>query len=58
MNDNIKELKWQRGIPEQWETLKKVAYDTAEEVLGRPQRKHLDWFSEDDKRLNCLKKEI
>ena len=54
MNDNIRELKTQGGIPEQWETLKKVAYETAEEVLGRPQRKHQDWFSEDDKRLDTL----
>ena len=31
-----------------------IDYETAEEVLGRPQRKHQDWFSEDDKRLDTL----
>ena len=42
------------SVEDKWTTLKKVAYGTAEDSLGKPSRKHQDWFDYNDKELNHL----
>ena len=40
-------------VEEKW-TLLKEAYETAKICLGKPERKHEDWFDKDDVELNRL----
>ena len=37
-----------------WDTFKRVTLKTAEEVLGSPERKHRDWFDENDPLIKPL----
>jgi len=37
-----------------WATLQQVVFDTAEASLGKPDRKHQDWFDPNDQMLHDL----
>ena len=39
---------------ESWETLQQVVYSTAKTCLGKPDRKHQDWFDPSDQKLRNL----
>jgi hypothetical protein len=37
-----------------WKMLKETTLSTAKQVLGKPQRRHQDWFDEADEEMNKL----
>ena len=39
---------------EQWKALKSAVYTTASEILGKPTRKHADWFDESNEEIMAL----
>ena len=39
---------------EEWEALQQVVYNTAKTYLGKPDRKHQDWFDPNDQELQTL----
>ena len=39
---------------EEWEALQQVVYNTAKKYLGKPDRKHQDWFDPNDQELQTL----
>ena len=45
------------NLEERWDKLKTSAYSTAMEILGKPDRKHQDWFDDNDVELNSLLEE-
>ena len=55
MDSNLSSLgERDAGVEENWKQLRDVVYDTAKSVLGKPDRKHQDWFDEYDERLQQL----
>ncbi|XP_030853868.1 uncharacterized protein LOC115929294 [Strongylocentrotus purpuratus] len=43
-------------VDQTWASLSKVVYDTASNTLGKPERKHQDWFDPEDSELLILMK--
>ena len=43
-------------VDQTWASLSKVVYDTARNTLGKPERKHQDWFDPEDSELLILMK--
>ena len=39
---------------EEWAALQQVVYNTAKTYLGKPDRKHQDWFEPNDQELQTL----
>ena len=39
---------------EEWAALQQVVYNTAKTYLGKPDRKHQDWFDPNDQELQTL----
>ena len=39
---------------EEWAALRQVVYNTAKTYLGRPDKKHQDWFDPNDQELQTL----
>ena len=39
---------------EEWEALQQVVYNTAKTYLGKPDRKHQDWFDHNNQELQTL----
>ena len=39
---------------EEWEALQQVVYNTAKIYIGKPDRKHQDWFDPNDQELHTL----
>lgn len=54
MDNNLNDPQLADEIEGRREALKKVAHDTAEEVLDKPDRKHQDWFRDENEYLNRL----
>ncbi|XP_030849691.1 uncharacterized protein LOC115927674 [Strongylocentrotus purpuratus] len=44
------------AVDQTWASLSKVVYDTASNTLGKPERKHQDWFDPEDSELLILMK--
>ena len=44
-------------VKENWNSLKAITYDSAVSVLGKPNRKHQDWFDDNNKKLKALLEE-
>ena len=57
INTKIDSLPHTDCIETEWNSLKFVVYETSKACLGKPERKHQDWFDEDDEKLERLLKE-
>jgi hypothetical protein len=47
-------VKEEMGVDETWASLSQVVYETASNTLGKPERKHQDWFNMEDLELQLL----
>lgn len=56
MNDALDRFEIEEGhsIDQEWTALQQVVYNTAKESLGKPGRKHQDWFDPGDQKLQQL----
>ena len=41
-------------VDQSWATLSQVVHKTASNILGKPERKHQDWFNQEDSELQLL----
>jgi hypothetical protein len=42
------------GVDQAWASLSQIVYETASNTLGKPERKHQDWFNTEDPKLQLL----
>ena len=54
MSKQLETLQTSNDIEEDWKLLKEITYSTALSVLGSTQRKHEDWFDQNDEEIGIL----
>ena len=54
MSKQLESLQTSNNIEQDWEQLKELTYSTALSVLGPTQRKHQDWFDQNDEEIGKL----
>ena len=54
MSKQLETLQTSNDIEEDWKLLKEITYSTALSVLGPTQRKHQDWFDQNDEEIGIL----